>query len=158
MTKKKTKRTICLGIESTAHTFGIGIVDEQGKILANVKDMYSSEKGGLIPVELAKHHARVCNDILANSIKEAGIENAAGYRQRQPPGGGGRARAVGIPHGPRPQRDSDTAGRVERAGGRTRPGAAHCRDLRHRQSQSIGGGPAGGRRSWGHRHSLFGHR
>ena len=74
MTKKKTKRTICLGIESTAHTFGIGIVDEQGKILANVKDMYSSEKGGLIPVELAKHHARVCNDILANSIKEAGIE------------------------------------------------------------------------------------
>lgn len=71
---KKTKKLICLGIESTAHTFGIGIVDEHGKILANVKDMYISEKGGLIPAELAKHHVRVCNDVLANAIKEAGIE------------------------------------------------------------------------------------
>ena len=48
--------TIILGVESTAHTFGIGIV-ENGKILANVKRSYSTEKGGIIPIESAKHHA-----------------------------------------------------------------------------------------------------
>jgi len=44
-----------LGIESTAHTFGIGIVRE-GKILSNIKKTYTTEKGGIIPIEAAKHH------------------------------------------------------------------------------------------------------
>ena len=43
--------TIILGIESTAHTFGIGIVRD-GKVLANVRDMYTTEKGGIIPIAL----------------------------------------------------------------------------------------------------------
>ena len=48
---------IILGIESTAHTFGIGIV--KGKtILANIKKAYTTEKGGIIPIEAAKHHAQ----------------------------------------------------------------------------------------------------
>ena len=46
-----------LGIESTAHTFGVGIVKDK-KVLANVKDMYTTESGGIIPIESAKHH---CN-------------------------------------------------------------------------------------------------
>ena len=32
-----------VGIECTAHTFGVGIVDK-GKILANIRDMYKTEK------------------------------------------------------------------------------------------------------------------
>ena len=40
-----------LGIESTAHTFGVGIVTNNGQILANVKDMYKTTSGGMIPLE-----------------------------------------------------------------------------------------------------------
>ncbi|MDO8627612.1 MAG: UGMP family protein, partial [Candidatus Diapherotrites archaeon] len=34
---------ICLGIESTAHTFGVGIVDENCKVLANEKDAFVTQ-------------------------------------------------------------------------------------------------------------------
>lgn len=43
-----------LGIESTAHTLGIGVVDED-EILANVKSMYSPEEGGIHPRKSAEH-------------------------------------------------------------------------------------------------------
>jgi N6-L-threonylcarbamoyladenine synthase len=62
-----------LGIESTAHTFGIGIVDK-GKILSNVRDMYTTEKGGIIPTESAKHHVRVSEDIWNKALENAHIE------------------------------------------------------------------------------------
>jgi len=61
-----------LGIESTAHTFGIGIVDN-GKILSNVKDSYTTEKGGIIPVEAAKHHEKVAEELFQKALNEAGI-------------------------------------------------------------------------------------
>src|SRR3989338_6844511 len=61
-----------LGIESTAHTFGIGIV-EKGKILSNVKDAYTTEKGGIIPMESAKHHARVAEEIYRKALNDAEI-------------------------------------------------------------------------------------
>ena len=54
--------TIILGIESTAHTFGVGIVRE-GKIIANKKDMYTTDTGGIIPMESAKHHCLKKNEI-----------------------------------------------------------------------------------------------
>jgi len=44
-----------LGIESTAHTFGVSVV-KNGKILSNVKRTYTTESGGIIPMEAAKHH------------------------------------------------------------------------------------------------------
>lgn len=50
---------ICLGIECTAHTFGIGIVDSDGRILSNERDMYKAPAGkGIIPAEAAEHHKR----------------------------------------------------------------------------------------------------
>ncbi len=61
---------IILGIESTAHTFGVGIV-RNGKILSNVKSMYSTEKGGIIPIESAKHHSLVAQEIYNKAIEEA---------------------------------------------------------------------------------------
>src|SRR3989338_6934281 len=63
---------IILGIESTAHTFGIGIV-KNGKILANIKDVYTTEKGGIIPTESAKHHERIADGIYYRALAEAGI-------------------------------------------------------------------------------------
>ena len=64
---------IILGIESTAHTFGIGIV-KNGKILCNVKDAYTTEKGGIIPVESAKHHEEISSEVLEKAIVDSGIK------------------------------------------------------------------------------------
>lgn len=63
---------IILGIESTAHTFGIGIMDNE-KILANAKDMYIAEKGGIHPLEAANHHNRVKDDVLKKALDDAKI-------------------------------------------------------------------------------------
>jgi N6-L-threonylcarbamoyladenine synthase len=64
---------ICLGIESTAHTFGIGIVDDNGKVLANVKDSYVTEEGGIIPAEAADHHVRVCDQVIKKALETANL-------------------------------------------------------------------------------------
>jgi N6-L-threonylcarbamoyladenine synthase len=64
---------ICLGIESTAHTFGIGIVNEK-RILSNVKDSYTTKKGGMIPIDASNHHAKVKEKVLQNSLNEARIK------------------------------------------------------------------------------------
>jgi len=64
--------TIILGIESTAHTFGIGIV-EDGKILANIKDGYTTEKGGIIPKDSAKHHAEIKYEVYKKALEESNI-------------------------------------------------------------------------------------
>ncbi len=61
-----------IGIECTAHTFGVGVVDK-GKILANVRDMYITESGGIIPVESAKHHRAVSEKLWEESLDKAGI-------------------------------------------------------------------------------------
>lgn len=63
---------IIVGVESTAHTFGVGVVRD-GRILANVRDSYTTEKGGIIPMDAAKHHAEVCDDVYSDALKEAGI-------------------------------------------------------------------------------------
>ena len=62
-----------LGIESTAHTFGIAIVDMNGKIIVNDRDMYKTEKGGIIPVEAAKHHHAIEDKMYEEALKKADI-------------------------------------------------------------------------------------
>jgi len=66
---------IVLGIESTAHTFGVGVVKDR-KVLANSRDSYKSETGGIIPADAAKHHREVCDRVLEDALKTAkvGIE------------------------------------------------------------------------------------
>jgi len=61
----------CLGIESTAHTFGCGIVSFEGKILANVKDSFTTTGGGMIPSDVAKHHEKVKDEILKSALDKA---------------------------------------------------------------------------------------
>ena len=63
---------IVLGVESTAHTFGVGIV-KNGKVIANKRDMYTTERGGIIPMDSAKHHREVCENIYLEALKEAEI-------------------------------------------------------------------------------------
>ena len=65
----------CLGIESTAHTFGIGIVSDTGKILANAKDLYKPAIGwGIKPIDAANHHKEVAEDVFEKALKEAKIK------------------------------------------------------------------------------------
>jgi N6-L-threonylcarbamoyladenine synthase len=61
-----------LGIECTAHTFGVAVVDK-GKVLANLKDMFVSESTGIIPLESAKHHKAVADDLYKSALDKAGI-------------------------------------------------------------------------------------
>jgi glycoprotease/Kae1 family metallohydrolase len=62
-----------LGIESTAHTFGVAVIDKSGKILSNVKDAYTTEGGGMIPVEVRKHHQNVSEGLYKRALEEAGV-------------------------------------------------------------------------------------
>ena len=64
--------SIILGIESTAHTFGIGIVKNR-KILANVKRSYTTETGGIIPIEAAKFHFNNKDEIYFEALSQANI-------------------------------------------------------------------------------------
>jgi N6-L-threonylcarbamoyladenine synthase len=64
---------ITLGIEGTAHTLGVGIVDSERKVLSNVLDMYRPAQGGLHPREAANHHADMVAGIITRSAEEAGI-------------------------------------------------------------------------------------
>ncbi|TLZ81054.1 MAG: bifunctional N(6)-L-threonylcarbamoyladenine synthase/serine/threonine protein kinase [Methanobacteriota archaeon] len=63
-----------LGIEGTAHTCGVGIVDETCRVLANVYDMIKPEKGGIHPREAANHHAEVVVPLIRKAADVAGIE------------------------------------------------------------------------------------
>lgn len=64
----------CLGIESTAHTFGVGVVTDGGKILSDVRDIYASAPGaGIHPREAAEHHSEVAARVLSEALKKAGI-------------------------------------------------------------------------------------
>jgi len=64
---------ICLGIESTAHTIGIGVVDHDCKIMANLTKMIDGSKGGIHPREAANHHAENLAPLMHDAIAKAGV-------------------------------------------------------------------------------------
>ncbi|MBR9706062.1 tRNA (adenosine(37)-N6)-threonylcarbamoyltransferase complex transferase subunit TsaD [Candidatus Pacearchaeota archaeon] len=65
--------TIMLGIESTAHTFGIGIVKD-GKVLCNVREMYTTTTGGIIPMESALHHKNCSEAVFEKALTNASVK------------------------------------------------------------------------------------
>ena len=71
-----------IGIESSAHTFGVGIIDN-GHVLANVKLMYPISGKGMIPMRVADFHTKGIGKLLHESFKTAGISigsiDAIGY-------------------------------------------------------------------------------
>ncbi len=64
---------ICLGIESTAHTFGVGIITDKGKILANIKDSYTTLKGGIHPTEAKAHHLKFKDKLVGDALTAANL-------------------------------------------------------------------------------------
>ena len=66
---------ISLGIEATAHTASVGIINEKGEVLAEVTNMYKTEKEGLIPIEVAKHHNKIFPKLLKEVLQKVNIKN-----------------------------------------------------------------------------------
>ncbi len=71
---KNADERYCLGVESTADDFGIGIATFKGKILANVSSGYVPEEGGIHPREAARHHSEAADSVLAEALSTAGIK------------------------------------------------------------------------------------
>lgn len=66
------EKLICLGIESSAHTFGIGIVDSDGRVLANEKSFYRPPAGsGIIPTDAARFHEKNKEAVLINALEKS---------------------------------------------------------------------------------------
>jgi N6-L-threonylcarbamoyladenine synthase/protein kinase Bud32 len=66
---------ICLGIESTAHTFGVGIIDQNGNVLFNKKSIYKPPLGkGIYPREAAKSHSINSVKIIKEALKSFEME------------------------------------------------------------------------------------
>jgi N6-L-threonylcarbamoyladenine synthase len=65
---------LCLGVESTAHTFGCAIVDSEGKVLSDARDVYRAPEGkGIHPREASRHHMEASSEVLRQSLQTAGV-------------------------------------------------------------------------------------
>ncbi len=65
---------VVLGIESTAHTFGVGIVSNKPPyILADARANYKPEKGGILPREVASFFSSNAAKVLRKALEDAGL-------------------------------------------------------------------------------------
>ncbi|MDI6846591.1 MAG: KEOPS complex N(6)-L-threonylcarbamoyladenine synthase Kae1 [Candidatus Bathyarchaeia archaeon] len=74
MKQKKARENYCLGIESTADDFSVGISTFNGEILANIISAYMPPEGGIHPREAARHHAETASKVLEEAFKKAEIK------------------------------------------------------------------------------------
>ena len=71
---KPSAEMLCLGVESTADYFGVGIANFNGEILANASSGYIPEEGGIHPREAARHHAEAADKVLGQALSKAGVK------------------------------------------------------------------------------------
>jgi len=64
---------VLLGIESTAHTASVGIVDERAQVLALATDMYRPPSGGIHPREAANHHVELLPQLVTQALDAAHV-------------------------------------------------------------------------------------
>jgi N6-L-threonylcarbamoyladenine synthase len=62
---------LCLGIESTAHTFGVGIVSSEKLVLSNEKVSYKTQTGGMVPAKVADFLVENCQTPFHDALKKA---------------------------------------------------------------------------------------
>ncbi|MDE1726179.1 MAG: tRNA (adenosine(37)-N6)-threonylcarbamoyltransferase complex transferase subunit TsaD [Thaumarchaeota archaeon] len=69
---------ICLGIESTAHTFSCAIIEKRGKngkILSDIRKIYRPPEGeGIHPREASRHHAENSPQVLSECLNKADVK------------------------------------------------------------------------------------
>ena len=71
--RERQKMKAVLGIEGTAHTFGVGVT-RGTEILANERRMFKPLDGGLVPREVAQHHIEHAEETVKAAIENAGIK------------------------------------------------------------------------------------
>jgi universal protein Kae1 len=67
---------VVLGIESTAHTASVGIVDEGAQVVALASAMHRPERGGIHPREAANHHVEVLPELVRRALEEGRVRPA----------------------------------------------------------------------------------
>lgn len=78
---------ISLGIESTAHTFGIGLITDKGKVLLNEKSVYRPPLGsGIHPREAAQYHSNNSSKIIKKALEKIKINDLDVIAFSQGPG------------------------------------------------------------------------
>lgn len=66
--------TLCLGIESTAHTFGASVMRDDGTMLSDVRSVYRPPPGsGIHPREASRHHAAHAPESVREALDAASI-------------------------------------------------------------------------------------
>ncbi|SRR5579885_124651 len=69
---------LCLGIESTAHTFSCAVIEKKGtngKILSDVRKIYKPSEGeGIHPREASRHHAENSPQVLSECLEKACVK------------------------------------------------------------------------------------
>lgn len=70
------ERLTCIGVESTAHTFGIGVVRHPPfEALCDVRRVYRPSSGGIHPSEAAKHHLEKASGALQEALSKISVED-----------------------------------------------------------------------------------
>ncbi len=64
---------VVVGIESTAHTASVGIVDERANVLGLASDMYRPTAGGIHPREAANHHVELLPNLVKTALESAHV-------------------------------------------------------------------------------------
>ncbi|MEZ0393928.1 MAG: KEOPS complex N(6)-L-threonylcarbamoyladenine synthase Kae1 [Desulfurococcaceae archaeon] len=65
-----------MGVESTSHTFGVGIVElSEGRVrvLSSASSQYRPERGGIHPREAANHHVNAAPKVLGKALAQSGL-------------------------------------------------------------------------------------
>lgn len=71
------KRSLSLGIEGSANKIGVGVVDQDGTVLSNVRETYITPPGtGFLPRETAIHHAQYVLQLVQRALQEAQLTPA----------------------------------------------------------------------------------
>jgi len=69
---------LCLGIESTAHTFSCAILEKKGKkgtVLSDIRKIYRPADGqGIHPREASRHHVENSAEVLTQSLDQAKVQ------------------------------------------------------------------------------------
>jgi len=69
---------LCLGVESTAHTFSCAVLEKKGKngkVLSDVRDIYNPPDGeGIHPREASRHHVEKSSEVLSKSLRNAKVK------------------------------------------------------------------------------------
>lgn len=67
-------KMLCLGIEGSANKIGVGIVREDGTILANPRKTYVTPPGtGFLPKETAEHHRKEVFGLIHEALELAKV-------------------------------------------------------------------------------------